>query len=147
MNQDLQPHKLKIFLLDNDLFYLNISLKHLVNLGYSNVTSFQNESECLSNLAFQTPHVIFLDKNTLNMDNDLIIKRIKEYSPDTYIVMLSFKNSTSCINSISKQSVFDIIIKDQDGNEKINKILNRITEIYNTINRSYSYFFPNYKTG
>jgi len=50
----------KIFLVDDDLFSLNVYRQGLENLGFSDMTLYLNGTICLNNL-HQKPNIIFLD--------------------------------------------------------------------------------------
>jgi hypothetical protein len=39
----------KIYLLDDDLFYMNIFQQHLINLGYTDITAFSDPAVCFDN--------------------------------------------------------------------------------------------------
>ena len=58
---------LKIFVVDDDKLCLNIYEQHLLNLGYTDVETFDNGTSCLNNLIRQA-EVIFLDLPLLTGD-------------------------------------------------------------------------------
>ena len=72
----------KIFLVDDDIFCLNFYRQHLINLGYQDITSFENGSGCLDGLT-GLPDIIFLDHGT--EDEKIILS-------NTYISINTFGN-------------------------------------------------------
>ena len=78
----------KIFIVDNDLFSLNTSKIGLENLGYKDVSLYLNGIICLNNL-HRKPNIIFLD-NTINQESEFeLLKKIKQYNSETYVVIIS----------------------------------------------------------
>jgi CheY-like chemotaxis protein len=78
----------KIFLVDDDAFSLNLYEQNIRNLGYTNVTIFHSGVDCLNNLD-QQPEIIFLDHNMDVLTGFEVLKKIKRINPNIYVIMLS----------------------------------------------------------
>jgi DNA-binding NtrC family response regulator len=123
-------NKIKIFLVDDDLFCLNIYQQGIKNLGYANVSSFSDGRGCIDNLN-QRPNVVFLDHNMDNLNGFEVLKRIKSFDPNIYIIMVSAQEDVKTAVSSFKYGVFDYIVKGNNELKKIENVLLRITEIQN----------------
>jgi DNA-binding NtrC family response regulator len=123
-------NKIKIFLVDDDLFCLNIYQQGIKNLGYVDVSSFSDGKGCIDNLN-QRPNVVFLDHNMDNLNGFEVLKRIKSFDPNIYIIMVSAQEDIKTAVSSFKYGVFDYIVKGNNELKKIENVLLRITEIQN----------------
>lgn len=132
--------KFKTFIVDDDQFCLNLYEQHIVNLGHSDVTCFDNGTDCLNNLMLN-PEVIFLDHNMDVLNGFELLKKIKRYNPNIYVVMVSGQENMKTAIDALKYGVFDYIIKGDSEAEKIEDVLQRIRQIETELNRSkYSFF-------
>jgi DNA-binding NtrC family response regulator len=119
---------MKIFLADNDLFSLNIYQQQLNNLGYADVTKFNSSKDCLDNLS-QNPDVIFLAYR-MDAGNEVeLLKKIKRFSPDIYVVYTAAGEDVEMVTGSLKYGAFDYVEKKDHELAGIGKILSRIYEI------------------
>lgn len=125
----------KIFLVDDNLFSLNLYQKSLEIEGYTNVSLFTNGSLCLNNLHHQ-PDIIFLDHN---MDEDMngfeVLKKIKRVNPDICVIMVSAQENMNTAIDALKYGAFDYIIKDEQEIKKMKFVLERIAAINEAIKK------------
>lgn len=123
----------KIFLVDDNLFSLNLYHKSLETAGYTDVSLFTNGSLCLNNL-HQKPDIIFLDHN---MDDDLngfeVLKKIKRVDPDIYVIIVSAQESMGTAIDSLKYGAFDYIIKNEQEIKRMTSVLQRISAIKEAI--------------
>lgn len=115
----------KIFLVDDDLFSLNLYQQELENLGFNDITLYQNGTICLYNL-FQRPSIIFLDHHMNDISGIEVLKKIKRYDPNIYVVMISGQESMKVAIEALKYGAFDYIIKGDNETEKIKKVIEKI---------------------
>ena len=127
--------KFKIFLVDDDPFCLSLYEQHLVNLGHSDVTTFDNGTDCLNSLT-DTPDIIFLDHNMDVLTGFELLKKIKRFNPNLYVVMISGQDNMKTAVDALKYGAFDYIIKGDREEEKIEDVLKRITEIQHELKKS-----------
>lgn len=123
-------NKIKIFLVEDDLFCLNLYQQVIKNLGYTNVASFNNGISCIINLD-NNPDVVFLDYNLDNLNGFEILKKIKSFDPNIYIIMVSAQEDINTAVNSFKYGVFDYIVKGDNELKKIENVLLRITELHN----------------
>jgi DNA-binding NtrC family response regulator len=121
-------NQFKFFIVDDDIFCANLYEQHLTNMNYNDITYFSNGNDCLSNLHLN-PEIIFLDHNMEDMTGFEVLKKIKRYNPNIYVVMISGQENIKTAVDALKYGAFDYIIKDTDVCEKINLIINKIIQV------------------
>lgn len=124
----------RIFLVDDDPFCLSLYQQHLSNLGYQQVSVFNNGSDCLNSLVSE-PDIIFLDHRMETMNGLEVLKKIKRVNPDIYVVILSSQDNISTAVSSLKYGAFDYIVKGDEEFENISKVLNKIHDIKQLLNQ------------
>ena len=129
-----QVKNFKIFLVDDDMFSLNLYEQHVRGLGYSDVHQFNNGTDCLNNLT-QKPHVVFLDHNMEEITGFEVLKKIKRYDPNIYVVMISGQENMKTAVDALKYGAFDYLIKGDNETDKIADVLKRITKIGEALER------------
>ncbi|PCJ94025.1 MAG: response regulator [Flavobacteriaceae bacterium] len=120
--------QLKIFVVDDEVFYLNILEQHIRNMGYENVTTFNNGTDCLNQITGK-PDVVFLDYSMDTLTGYDVLKKIKRYDPNIYIVMISGQEDIKAAVDTLKHGAFDYIQKGDKAEEKIKHVLERILEV------------------
>lgn len=115
-----------IFLVDDDPFYLSILEKRLLNKGYQVISSFTNGVDCLNALG-EKPDVIFLDHNMDTFSGYEVLKKIKRFDPNIFVVMVSGQEDIKTAVDSLKHGAFDYILKSNDDEQKINEVLEKIT--------------------
>lgn len=132
--------QLKIFVVDDEIFYLNILEQHISNLGYEQVTAFGNGTDCLNQIA-ENPDVVFLDYNMDTLTGYEVLKKIKRYNPNIYIVMISGQENIKAAVDTLKHGAFDYIQKGEMEEQKIEQVLDRILEVKDLLKQSNPNFF------
>ena len=125
---------LKIYLVDDDAFYLNILEQHLLNMGCLSVQLFENGSDCLDQLA-EKPDVIFLDYQMDTLTGYEVLKKIKRYDPNIYVVMISAQEAIKPAVDALKHGAFDYIQKGDQEESKVKDVLQRILDIKTILDR------------
>ena len=118
----------KIFLVDDDLFCLNLHEQHLKNLGFSNILKFQSGTECLNNL-IKYPDIIFLDYKMDTLNGFEVLKKIKRFNPNINVVMVSAQEDLQTAIDALKYGAFDYIIKSDQEEVKMAQVIERITNL------------------
>lgn len=132
MNKSKQ---LKIFVVDDEIFYLNILEQHIRNLGYEEVIVFSNGTDCLNRIT-EKPDVVFLDYSMDTLTGYEVLKKIKRYNPNIYIVMISGQEDIEAAVDTLKHGAFDYIQKGEMEEEKIEQVLERILEVKDLLKQS-----------
>jgi DNA-binding NtrC family response regulator len=127
----------KIFLVDDDEFYLNIMMQYIRNAGYENVVTFKTGTECLNRIQ-EKPDIIFLDHNMDNLSGFEVLRKIKRYDPNLYVVMISAQDEIKPAVDCLKHGAFDYIQKGENDHNKIANVLKRIQELDNSFRKASS---------
>ncbi len=120
--------KFKIFMVDDDVFCLNIYEQHLKNLGYNDIHLFENGTECLNNI-MMNPDVVFLDHSMDHLNGFEVLKKIKRYNPNIYVVIVSGQEDMRTAIDSLKFGAFDYIVKGAEETEKMADVLKKISDI------------------
>lgn len=123
--------KLKIFIVDNSLFYLNLYEHNLKELGHTNITTFINGADCIKALS-EKPNIIFLNSNIDNSQSSEILRKIKLYNPGIFVVMVIDPEAIKTTINTSNVGISDYIIKGQDEIARANTILLKLEKIINS---------------
>lgn len=107
---------IKIFVVEDDLWYGEILEYHLsLNPEYE-VIRFATGKECLENL-FQQPSVITLDYSLPDMACEEVMDRIHKINPEIPIIIVSGQENISTAVSLLKKGAYDYIVKDDETKE------------------------------
>ncbi|RKS94554.1 response regulator receiver domain-containing protein [Flavobacterium limicola] len=128
-------NQFKLFIVDDDVFCATLYQKSLRNMGHNDITYFSNGTDCLNNINLN-PDIIFLDHNMEDITGFEVLKKIKRYNPNIYVVMVSGQeNITTAIDAL-KYGAFDYIIKDSDVSTKMTLIINKIIRVKEELKKS-----------
>lgn len=125
----------KIFIVDDDIFYLNILQQYMINLGCQHITCFENGTDCLEQLK-EKPHIVFLDYNMNVMTGYELLKNIKRIDPNIYVVMVSGQDDADTTVEVLKYGAFDYIQKGEKEAEKIKDVMTRILHVKNLLEQT-----------
>lgn len=119
-----------IFVVDDDPFILNLVKKRLDKEGYV-LQTFQFGEECIAQLN-RNPDLVILDYLFMKQEEHVmngmeIFEKIREYSADIPVIMLSGQNSGNIVLELARKGVEDYVIKD---NELMDNLEVAIKEIF-----------------
>ena len=130
----------KIFVVDDDRFHLQL-MNHLLNdAGIKDVVLFENGMDCLSEI-HQNPGIVFLDHQMDVYTGYETLRKIKRYNPNIFVVMVSGQDDIRTAVNTLKYGAFDYIQKDQDVEENVRSVLKRIDEVKNLVHTHQRSFF------
>jgi DNA-binding NtrC family response regulator len=118
----------KIFIVDDDIFCREMYAHHIKNLGYTDIVSFDNGQDCINHLT-EEPDIILLDHRMEPLDGIELLKKIKRFNPDIYIVLISGQEDMQVAINALKYGAFDYIIKGGNDVEMITAILKKIANV------------------
>ena len=125
----MQPKDtLSFFVVDDDAFCRNLYEQHLHSMGHLRVRTFSDGQECLNHLTEQ-PDIIFLDYNMEPMNGLDVLKKIKRFNPDIFLVIVSGQEDMQVAINALKYGAFDYIIKGESELEMINRVLAKIQHV------------------
>jgi DNA-binding NtrC family response regulator len=134
---------LKIYLVDDDMFCLNIYEQQVKNFGFKYVRTFSSGSECLGSLESDKPDLVFLDHDMDDMKGLDVLKIIKKQFPNTYVVMLSGQDNIYIAIDAVKSGAFEYIVKGEQDMEKITNVLDKISHIKNILQKVEKWLIQN----
>lgn len=124
----------KIFIIDDDHFTTAIYEKSLSNLGYTDIQVFHEGLTCLNEL-INEPKIIFLDQNMDEITGLEMLRKIKRFDPNIYVVMVSGQEDIETAVKALKIGAFDYIVKGEGDLEKINHVLLKISNVQEMLKR------------
>ena len=130
----MQYTDLKVFIVDDDQFTLGVYDQHLKNLGIGNVSTFSNGMACIDSLD-QNPDIVFLDFNMEEMDGKDVLLKIKRVNPNIFVVMVSGQDEIDNAVDLLKYGAFDYLVKGKDEMEKMRKVIAKIIEFKDELER------------
>lgn len=119
---------LSIFIVDDDSFCRTLYEQQVRNLGYSQIRLFSDGQECLNHLT-ELPDVIFLDYRMEPLDGLEVLRKIKRFNPDIYLVIISGQEDLQVAVNALKYGAFDYIVKGDNDLSKIDAVLKKIQDV------------------
>lgn len=123
-------NKVKIFIVDDDVLYLNILKKHLMNMTFTDLQSFTNGTECVRNLKEQ-PDIVFLDYDLGDLSGFNVLKKIRELCPKTFTIIISGQEDVNIKINSFKLGAFAYIQKGINVSNRIRIVTDKIFDIGN----------------
>ena len=127
--------RLKIYVVDDEVIYLNMFEQLLRNVGYKDISTFNNGDDCINNL-HHNPDVIFLDYNMDNLTGYDVLKKVKRFNPNIHVVMISGQEEIKPAINTLKHGAFDYIQKDDNVEEKVTDVLSKVLKVTEFLQRS-----------
>ena len=124
----------KIFIVDDDEVTAEIHRQHLLNLGCTDVTVFSSGLDCINALTDE-PQIVLLDHNMEHLSGIEVLRKIKRFDPNIYVVFISGQEDIETAVSSLKYGAFDYIVKGPGQTERITKVLGRINNVRDLLNR------------
>jgi len=117
----------KIFIVEDDPWYMDILEYHLqLNPEYE-VEKYETGKECLNNL-YKRPSAITLDYTLPDMKGKEVLKKIKELSPETSVIIISGQDDITTAVELLKEGAYDYIVKDEDTKDRLWNSLRNLKE-------------------
>ncbi|MFK7808583.1 MAG: response regulator [Saprospiraceae bacterium] len=124
----------RLFLVDDDPMVLKMLQFHFANFKQYEITTFSTGEACLDAMS-RKPDVIVLDYNLSEythddklMDGLDILKRIKDKSPDTNVIMLSSQVEVHIAVDCLRNGAVNYIIKDGVMQLNVEKAINALVK-------------------
>lgn len=122
------PNTLKVFILDDDVWYGSM-LNHYLSLNPDyDVRRFDSPQQFFQHL-HEGPDVVTLDYSLPDITGDEVLKKIKENHPETQVIVISGQEDISTAINLLKNGAFDYIVKDDDTKDRVWNALLHLKEI------------------
>ncbi len=125
----------KFFIVDDHIFSAKLHVQFLKNMGLDDITYYSNGTDCLKNLQLN-PDIIFLDHDMEDITGLEVLKKVKTYNPNIYVVMVSGETNVKIAMDALKFGAFDYILKDDLVADKMKKTLNKIIIVKEQLKKS-----------
>ncbi len=117
-----------IFVVEDDVLYLNLIIKELEKMGYTNIKSYSTGKEAIHDLS-EKPDVAlldyFLEKEYTGMD---ILKKLRQRFPDTQVIFLTASDDVNIAVDTMRNGAYDYIVKGDTAFIRIRHLLKKISE-------------------
>lgn len=133
--RSMNEQQFKFFIVDDDIFCANMYEQYIRNMNYNDITYFSNGTDCLDNL-YHKPDIIFLDHNMEDITGFEVLKKIKRFNPNIYVVMVSGQENIKTAVDALKYGAFDYLIKDDTVCDKMTLIIQKIIEVQEQLRKS-----------
>lgn len=131
---------LRIFLVDDDIFYRAIFQQLVNSLGYTHA-GFYNSIEEVTAESREQVDVIFIDFGVNASAGIESLKTLKLKNPHIYVVFISATEDADVIASAVKHGAFDYVVKGGGEAERIRKILSKIQQIQKLLTKNHYKLF------
>jgi len=116
---------LKIFVVEDDLFYGELLKRHLALNPDNEVYLFKTGKECLDKL-YLKPDVISLDYGLPDVSGDKVLKKIKEDYPELPVIIVSGQEDIQTAVGLLRGGAYDYFVKDTDTKDRLWNTVNNI---------------------
>ncbi|MGB0404296.1 MAG: response regulator [Salibacteraceae bacterium] len=118
----------KVFVVDDNEMTALLYEQFIRNLGFNNIESYNDGMSCL-NALIDEPKIIFLDHDMGNMNGLEVLKKIKRFDPDIYVVFVSGQEQIETATQALKIGAFDYIVKGANDTLKIKEVIIKIKNV------------------
>lgn len=122
------PNNLKIFILDDDVWYGSM-LQHYLSLNPDYEVKRFEQSQTFFQHLHERPDVVTLDYSLPDMDGGQVLKRMKDLYPDIQVIIISGQEDISTAINLLKNGAFDYIVKNEDTKDRLWNVLLHLREI------------------
>jgi DNA-binding NtrC family response regulator len=118
---------LKIFVVEDDLFYGELLKRHLSLNPDNEVHLFKTGKECLDKL-YLKPDVISLDYGLPDIPGDKVLKKIKVDYPELPVIIVSGQEDIKTAVGLLRGGAYDYFVKDSDTKDRLWNTVNNIRQ-------------------
>ena len=124
--EENQNKNLTVFIVDDDMIYLNTIRKKISNFNYS-VYTFTSGEECIDYLSVK-PDLVLLDYhldgvNKYAQKGDIIYEKIKSELPNTEVVMMSSDKKFQFISNLNLLKTENVVFKGNSSSTELKSIV------------------------
>lgn len=125
---------LKIYIVDDEEYYLNLVKVNISKLGYNDVKIFTKGEDCLLEIKKEKPDCVIVDYLMQDgLNGDQILLQIKNNHPEITVIILSGQEDVSVATDIIKIGADDYIVKNNLTFFNIASILKKLSSLKENI--------------
>jgi DNA-binding NtrC family response regulator len=118
---------LKIYVVEDDLWYAELLIHHLSLNPDNSVQRFDDAASLIKALGEQ-PDVITVDYSLPDMKGDVLLRKIRETLPRTDVIIISGQEDISTALNLLREGAYDYFVKNDETRERLWNAVNRIRE-------------------
>lgn len=118
----------RIYLLDDNMFYASIFEQHLLNLGYTDISTFSDPSTCFDKPG-PPPDIIFYNHGIDFLKGLEVLKLIKRQYPDIYMIFTCGPDDVETVIQSLKYGAFDYFVRGENDDKNIAAVLTKIHRV------------------
>lgn len=119
--------KYRIFIIEDDVVYGDMLSYFLSMNADHEVTRFTNAKDALANLG-KRPDLITLDYSLPDANGETVLKKIKEFNPETAVILLSGQKDIAKAIELVKGGANEYIVKDANAKDMLWNAIIKIRE-------------------
>jgi len=116
---------LKIFVVEDDIFYGELLKRHLSLNPDNEVLLFKTGKDCLNKL-YLKPDMVSLDYGLPDLPGDKVLKKIKEDYPELPVIIVSGQEDIKTAVELLRGGAYDYFVKDADTKDRLWNTVNNI---------------------
>jgi two-component system, OmpR family, response regulator len=126
--------KTKLFLIDDDAVFLkSLEIEFRENVDFE-IQTYQTGELALTKLNSINPDIVILDYHLDSIDLDAmngieVLDKIKEFNPETPVIMLSSQDDINVAINCMHHKAFDYVVKSETAFLRLQKIITNIFKI------------------
>ncbi|MGR3811921.1 response regulator [Jiulongibacter sp. NS-SX5] len=115
----------KIFIVDDDPFWVAILEELLTDQGFDNITTYDNGSDCLDNL-HKEPEIIFLDKEMDGIDGLEVLESLKKQNENVEVIFCTAHEDLSVAVQALRNGSNDFLLKSNANKKSISELMENL---------------------
>ena len=124
----LNIYEQTIFIVDDEELIVKSTERVLKILGCEDVRSFNNGQDCVDALN-RNPFLVLLDYHMDGLDGFDVLRKIKRYNPNTYVIIMSSQSDITNAVDTLKFGAFDYIVKGEADTAKLQLNFDKIFKL------------------
>ncbi len=125
---------LNIFVVDDNPLARKVYQQCLARMGCERMKVYDNGQDCINELV-EHPDLVLIDYMMEPLNGLEVLKKIKRFNPDVYLVMISGQTNLQVAVNAMKYGAFDYIIKGDTESEQIAAVLHKMLHVMNLVKR------------
>jgi len=121
----IKNQTIRIFVVEDDPLYQRL-VKYVMGINPDHEVIVFNSGQALLQRINENPDIVSLDYSLPDMEGEEVLRKIKQQSPETHVIMLSGQIDVATAVRLLKLGAADYITKDENSKERLLHALNSI---------------------